>query len=82
MIDFTLSNSPHFVILSTCPELVEGSAASARREWMLSILYRPACPPKTKLVQLSAGGPAHWPLKYEMYPGRQAGRIHSQMSLR
>ena len=44
------------------------------------LLEGPACPPKTKLVLLSAGGPAHLSLKFGMHSCRQGtkgvGRIH------
>ncbi len=44
------------------------------------LLEGPACPPKTKQVLLSAGGPAHLSLKFGMHSCRQGtkgvGRIH------
>jgi len=44
------------------------------------LLEGPACPPKTKLVLLSAGGPARLSLKFGMHSCRQGtkgvGRIH------
>ena len=48
-----------------------------------SALCRPACPPKIKLDQLSAGGPAHLPMKFGMHSGRQGfGKVHRSVALK
>jgi len=41
------------------------------KQYISPSLEGPACPPKTKLVLLSAGGPAHLPLKFGMHSCRQ-----------
>ena len=44
---------------------------------------RPACSPKTKLVLLSADGPAHLPMKFGMHSGRQGfGKVHRSVALK